>query len=581
MKIPESIIILSLVALPLMAAADIVPQQNKDGKWGFADASGKQIIKAEYTDVNTDSQGYYLVAKGGSRKDGILSGEKWGVIDKEGNILLKPEYDEIGDIVNGAAYIDKGGKYGFVDKNYKLIVQPKYNFVGEYNTQGIVWVCNGGKPDKNNPNNISNGKFGVIDLAGNIILKPEHKTIGVYPNPQKIEKAAQLNDWDAEYDEKNSKRKEKTAYPDHIAQSNRDRLFAECGTHVCVWAEQFEPHQGNKLPETAAIAFCGSPKLNKYGVVDIRGNIIAKKNVYNRIAAPSENYCVIINKIGKMSYLDLSTGKVNETMSLKGAFSFNRGVAIAFDSKNKWRFVNKDLTLSNEAYDWISPRLGGIYLVRHGKTMSVLDADTRKPIVSDKAMILMPSHGVMAYQDAEGGKWGYLNLDGSVALAPMYDRVSTFNSDGISVISEGTLFGIIDRSFNKLLPASYKRILTPQSADFQSIWISPGNDKDWTYIDRNTLKPVFGQKYLHAYNFNNGVALVCNNEKKWGYINADGTVHIPHIADTEDIAQEAISYKSQHLLTQWRDIDTYRFNVLHSSERFTLSQPIPDKCWDY
>lgn len=57
---------------------------QKNGKWGFADANGKDIIKCEY-DIVTEFNDYGFA---GIKKDG-----KWGVVNETGEIIVEPSYE--------------------------------------------------------------------------------------------------------------------------------------------------------------------------------------------------------------------------------------------------------------------------------------------------------------------------------------------------------------------------------------------------------------------------------------------------------------------------------------------------------
>lgn len=50
----------------------------KDGKWGFVDLEGKEIIAPKYKDAKSFSNGLAAVS----------DGEKWGFIDSAGNLVI-------------------------------------------------------------------------------------------------------------------------------------------------------------------------------------------------------------------------------------------------------------------------------------------------------------------------------------------------------------------------------------------------------------------------------------------------------------------------------------------------------------
>src|SRR5690554_5998565 len=59
---------------------------KQDGKWGYLDATGKEVIPFEYDDAGSFSEGLAPVMK---RK-------KWGYIDKSGRVVIDLHYDGAG-----------------------------------------------------------------------------------------------------------------------------------------------------------------------------------------------------------------------------------------------------------------------------------------------------------------------------------------------------------------------------------------------------------------------------------------------------------------------------------------------------
>lgn len=69
---------------------------KKDGKYGFIDKTGNEVIKAEYDYASDFESGFACVEKF----------DKYGLIDKNGNVWVDCIYDNI-KIINGAIVLDK------------------------------------------------------------------------------------------------------------------------------------------------------------------------------------------------------------------------------------------------------------------------------------------------------------------------------------------------------------------------------------------------------------------------------------------------------------------------------------------
>jgi hypothetical protein len=53
---------------------------------------------------------------------------KWGFIDKTGKEIVPPMYDHTWGFHEGLAAVELNNKWGFIDKTGKLIVPPMYDF---------------------------------------------------------------------------------------------------------------------------------------------------------------------------------------------------------------------------------------------------------------------------------------------------------------------------------------------------------------------------------------------------------------------------------------------------------------------
>ena len=129
----------------------------KDGKWGFADTSGKVVIPLQFESPSQFHHGYAPVIKNGKAgvidtigkavvpfvydyvgdyQDGVFSArnfqKKYGFIDSANNIVIPFDYDEVSIawFSGGLAIMKKGNKYGAVDKTNKIIVPFVYDELG-------------------------------------------------------------------------------------------------------------------------------------------------------------------------------------------------------------------------------------------------------------------------------------------------------------------------------------------------------------------------------------------------------------------------------------------------------------------
>jgi len=132
-----------------------------DGKWGFIDKSGSEILPFNYDEVGAGfSEGLVAVSAGEHIENGIYQEYvgKWGFVDKDGKAAVPMKYDYAAAFSDGMAAVNigaatdnsegdllpQGGKWGFINKKGKETVPCKYDSAEDFN-EGMAAVCQGGK----------------------------------------------------------------------------------------------------------------------------------------------------------------------------------------------------------------------------------------------------------------------------------------------------------------------------------------------------------------------------------------------------------------------------------------------------
>ncbi len=120
---------------------------SRDGKYGFMDMSGNEIIPLIYDEAYSFNEGLAAVCKGG----------KWGFIDKAGTEVILPIYDQVdSSFRNGLAAAFLNGKWGLVDKGGNAILPFEYDD-HIYAEEGGFYIAR--KDGKNYP----------VDAAGKLV----------------------------------------------------------------------------------------------------------------------------------------------------------------------------------------------------------------------------------------------------------------------------------------------------------------------------------------------------------------------------------------------------------------------------
>ncbi|MEO7310617.1 MAG: WG repeat-containing protein [Chitinophagaceae bacterium] len=138
----------------------------KNGKYGFCDSTGKEVIPFQYTEASEFKNGVAVIKKEG----------KVGFIDKTGKELFPlRDYDYAGSFDDGLSSfrIIKAGKelYGFVDQTGNEVVPPVYE------DAQISWF------DKGNTAIVKKaGKWGTITKQNAVVIPFEYDAINDFNN---------------------------------------------------------------------------------------------------------------------------------------------------------------------------------------------------------------------------------------------------------------------------------------------------------------------------------------------------------------------------------------------------------------
>ncbi len=105
-----------------------------NGKWGFIDETGREIVPVKYEACHPFHDGKAVV-----KRDG-----KYGFIDIDGHEKIAPKYDDADNFNEGLAFVSRNGKYGYIDADEHAVIPLKYNGAITFK-EGVGAVCQGSK----------------------------------------------------------------------------------------------------------------------------------------------------------------------------------------------------------------------------------------------------------------------------------------------------------------------------------------------------------------------------------------------------------------------------------------------------
>ena len=124
---------------------------EQQGRWGFVDTQGRQVIAPQFENAMPFSEGLAEVLQGG----------KWGFIDRTGTIVVEPQFESTGSFAEGLASVKVQGRWGAIDRTGKMVIPPRFDPLHEF-SEGLAMI----RLDE---------KWGFVDRSGTIVIAPQFK----------------------------------------------------------------------------------------------------------------------------------------------------------------------------------------------------------------------------------------------------------------------------------------------------------------------------------------------------------------------------------------------------------------------
>lgn len=128
---------------------DGLVQVYRDGKYGFINRSGEEVILPQYFNVSGFSDGVSAVCLDG----------KWGFINTKGEEVIPFQYDSAGGFFDGLASVMIDGKGGYINKAGELVIPPQFDYAFDF-SEGLARVR-------------VEGKYGFINTRGELVIAPQ------------------------------------------------------------------------------------------------------------------------------------------------------------------------------------------------------------------------------------------------------------------------------------------------------------------------------------------------------------------------------------------------------------------------
>ena len=486
-----------------------------NGKWGFADRSGKVVIQPQYENLSTpDGQRYH------NQLIKVCRDNHWGVIDTLGQVVVPLNFDFVCDFEAPLFRVNWNGKWGFYNWQEQKLYEIQYDYIYDRLNNDATVVKNDGKYGVINYHTFEviipvryhllpgSGFYGSLYLCSDKVAVSEKNEgkinysfsgCGIMGYDGKIFIPLIYNSVDY---------RPKDALHRVICQGKIGFVDSSGKEIIPAIYDDIKLHEFGKWMKV---------KLHgKWGMLSYQGKeILAPK--YDDIAW---NWLppTIARLNGKWGFLDSNAREVTP-FKYDSIYAFNAKI-IPVEINGKWSFIKTTgKEISPFIYDNIEFRnLYVCRVFRDGK-YGIFDSSEKEiaPAIYDS---------IGCWQDTFSfnlnGKWGFMDIKGKILLAPTYDSVSCFINGVASVRLHGR-WGFINKNCELVIPCQYPfDAINP----FKEGLAAVRKNGKWGYINR-AGKIIIPIKYDDTTGaFYGGATGVCI-DGKWGIIDSHGRITQP------------------------------------------------------
>ncbi len=532
-------------AIGALSAQTLTVKKEKD-KYGFADETGKMVIKAKYNQAYPFENGRAKVCKG----------DNWGFIDATGKEIIPIQYASISAFENGLASVKKGNKYGYIKEDGTIYIKPEYDFIGTPNEDGWVWVGKGKTLEASQKGLYHHDK---------LVVKPGPFYLGFYFPTDSID-----------YTDGRPVDYVGDAPKNYEIKSNFCRLSRSTEPYIwvtSVYKTGILDLDGNKVIVPPA----GCIGMPKDGYALVRKHSTKKKKDYYEY-----NYLSADGKSKKLFKKDVCQ-EVDPDNVYETCMPFNNGKAMCGDHNLAYIIDTQGNTVT-EMYDRLMPvgKLGFISV--KGSRYGLLSAEGKENVAPTYKLILAPFEGseVLPAQEEASGNFGFIDFSGK-QIVPFRFQDATAFSDGKGYVKENGFYGIVDPVGNYIVRNRWQSILPASIAGCDYVWVQSPDTSKWhcLSISRDALSFDTGFDGANSFDAKNRALVLAND--KIGAVAADGSMVLPVKFSSVDLANAALLYIDGKGLSSMSDTEAYRFNIYNNNNRhkYRLSQVVDEEMWDY
>ena len=271
-----------------------------------------------------------------------------------------------------------------------------------------------------------------------------------------------------------------------------------------------------KLAKVVADADCiydfseglaGFVKNGKVGVINKNGEIVVSPlydaNLrYGKKATSFDNAILfidgmaLVSKNSKHGFID-KNGKETISCTFDGANSFSEGYAVVRKGE-KYGVIDKTgKQIVPYKYDNIGDFSDGMASVESNEKIGYINSKGEEIVpvkYFNKYNEFLGSYdfndglALIAIEDDEYGKFGYINKSGKEVIKPIYDAAGNFHN-GLAAVKKGDMCGYVDAKGKEIIPLIYDKV-----SDFSDGIAVVSSDGKYKVIDKSgkeITKPIY------------------------------------------------------------------------------------------
>ena len=532
----------------------------------------------------------------------------------------KARYDEVGLFENGLAYVMKGGEYGYVDKSGKEVIPCIYSAIGSFNSQGVVWVNKGGTISEQSAG-IVGGSFGLYDHSGNVILPVKYKQLGCFDkkrssdgNPYiKFRSVVGLNYGKSRYSADVENRtlmknkglswvaKRSGSYDVHEVTPFVAEFFSQidCSVADCIaFCDNMNNPKPKRTNDQDVYIDEKTRGENKWGIVDVKGEILLPSGKFDFCYNPSEGYVPvvkIIDGIYAINYYNISSKKLQfpQYITTIAVSPVVQGKVMIMDEAG-CQYMNMDGERVGDVFDAVIPSDDGdIYTVYKDSKFGVINSRGDVVVPIEHKLISSMHNGMMSCaKEGSDGKpiYGYMNRKGEMVIPPQFSAVYHFQN-GWAIVRQGDRYGCIDSNGSMVFPCCYANIFPAGSKNQEIFFLREHKEGPIYAYKAYTDNRLYQLSFDNVRNYNRdyeGVAFVTqkmqdDKGERYGCVSSNGEMLIPCLCNSYEESMQLYFNRTRDGFLYWNDIDTQRYNRVQyaKTKRYGLSEIIPETFWDF